>query len=76
MCTAPLKSCSNRSVPDKGFPAFSRSEERLPWFLKGGFPLQWTAYIKQPNEYMSEAGSRTSSNAYSGATLDISTRTR
>ena len=74
MRVIPLRSFSNRSIPVKCFPAFSRSEDRLPWFLKGGFPLQWTAYIKQPIEYMSEAGSKTSSNAYSGAALDVRAR--
>ena len=65
----PRRSGSSRSIPVSGLPAFSRSEPILPWFLNGGLPLQCTAYIRQPSEYISDAGSRTSSSAYSGAAM-------
>ena len=64
---SPCKSLSSRSKPGTGLEALSRSPLRLPWFLKGGLPLQWTAYTRQPREYISEAVTSCSSKAYSGA---------
>jgi hypothetical protein len=63
----PWRSFSSRSIPGTDLDAFSRNPPRLPWFLKGGLPLQCTAYTRQPSEYMSDAVTSCSSSAYSGA---------
>lgn len=63
----PCKSASSCPMSGTGRPALSLRPPTFPWFLNGGLPLQCTAYIRQPREYMSDAVIRTSSRTYSGA---------
>ena len=71
--TLPCKSLSSPLIPVRGRPAASRRPPKLPCVLNGGSPLQWTAKMRQPNEYRSESVFKVSSNAYSGAARFIVT---